>query len=215
MLSPYSIYVALAMTYAGANGLTANQMAHVLHFTLPQNRVPAAFKQLARDLGVSSQSGGSGFQMTIASSLWGEKTFAFLPAFLEVLEQQYDSPLRPVNFVQSAESARQAINEWASKETTGKIPALLPAGSLDPTTRLVLANAVYFKANWQLPFAHEDTSPGDFRLSDGSSKPVVMMHQTATFPYLKTNTWQVVELPYVGERYSMVALLPQTNLARG
>ena len=85
VLSPYSISVALAMTYAGANGLTATQMAHVLHFTLPQNRVPAAFKQLAQSLGVGSQSGGSGFQMTIASSLWGEKTSPFFLPFWRCL----------------------------------------------------------------------------------------------------------------------------------
>ncbi len=213
VLSPYSISTALAMTYAGANGLTATQMAGVLHFTVPKDRLPAVFQQLAQDLSSGSQGSGSGqdFQISIANSIWGQQDFAFLPAFLKVLQQQFDSPLRKVDFAKSAESARQTINDWAKEETKGKIPDLLPVGSIDAATRMVLANAVYFKADWLLPFAHEDTSDREFQLANGKTTTVPMMSQTATFGYVKTGGWEAVELPYQGGRYSMVALLPQSR----
>jgi len=80
-------------------------------------------------------------------------------------------------------------------------------------TRLVLANAVYFKADWQSPFAHEDTSNRDFRLVDGTTTTVPTMSQTASFGYAKAGGWEAVELPYQGERHAMVALLPEADLA--
>ena len=216
VLSPYSISTALAMTYAGANGVTAAQMANVLHFTIPKERLSAVFQQLAQELSAGSNAqasdGGQNFQISIANSIWGQQDLSFLPAFLKVLQQQFDSPLRKVDFAKSAESARQAINDWAKEETKGKIPDLLPAGSVDDRTRMVLANAVYFKADWQLPFAHEDTSDNDFHLATGETATVPMMKQTASFGYVKAGGWEAVELPYQGGRYSMVALLPQASL---
>ena len=214
VLSPYSISTALGMTYAGANGLTASQMAGVLHFTVPKDRLPAVFQQLAQSLSSSPPSGtsGSGFQLSIANSLWGQEDFPFLPTFLQVLQQQYDSPLRKVDFAKSADGARQAINDWAKEETKGKIPDLLPAGSIEAATRLVLANAVYFKADWQLPFTHENTFDGNFHLPSGKIVTAPLMHQTATLGYAKTDAWQAIELPYAGGRYSMVALMPQAGL---
>ena len=219
VLSPYSISTALAMAYAGANGMTATQMANVLHFTIPKERLSAVFQQLAQELSAGSNGSnaqasdaGQNFQITIANSIWGQQDLSFLPAFLKVLQQQFDSPLRKVDFAKSAESARQAINDWAREETKGKISDLLPAGSVDDRTRMVLANAVYFKADWQLPFAHEDTSDKDFHLAKGETATVPMMNQTGSFGYVKASGWQAVELPYQGGRYSMVALLPQTSL---
>jgi serpin B len=215
VLSPYSISTALAMTYAGANGSTASQMATVLHFTVPQDRLPAAFQELAENLVSASASGapGKSFTLSIANSLWGQEDFPFLRPFLDVLQKQYGSPLRKLDFAKSSENARQTINDWVKDETKGKIADLLPAGSLDATTRLVLANAVYFKADWQSPFAHEETSDRDFRLVDGSIVTVPTMAQTSSFGYAKAGAWEAVELPYQGERYSMVTLLPQASLA--
>lgn len=212
VLSPYSISTALAMAYAGANGATATQMAEVLHFGVPKDRLPAAFQQLAQNLSAGDQTGDGAFQVSVANSIWGQGDFSFLPPFLKVLQQQYDSPLRKVDFAKSSEAARLAINDWAKEETKGKIPDLLPADSIDGTTRLVLANAVYFKADWLSPFSHDSTDDVDFHLASGETTTVPTMNQTASFGYAKAGGWEAVELPYQGGRYSMVALLPQADL---
>jgi serpin B len=85
--SPYSISVALAMTYAGAAGDTAEQMAGTLHFTLPPDQLHAAFNAYSLDLQARAEAEveGTPFELSIANSLWGQQGFPFLPEFLDVL----------------------------------------------------------------------------------------------------------------------------------
>jgi serpin B len=210
--SPYSISTALAMAYAGARGQTEKEMAAVLHFTLSPDRLHPAFNQLGRSLNSASSSAKDGFELTTANSLWGQRDAAFAPDFLQLLVEQYGSPLRKVDFVQATEPARQAINQWVEEQTKNKIKDLLPQGSLDTSTRLVLANAIYFKAKWASPFKHESTQPGTFHAQSGDVT-AQMMHQGSSFGYAKEEGFQAVQLPYKGDRFSMIALLPDGNLA--
>ena len=210
--SPYSISMALAMTYAGARGQTEREMATVLHFTLPPERLHPAFNELGRSLNSASSSEKDGFQLTTANSLWGQRDATFVPAFLQLLVEQYGSPLREVDFVKATEESRQLINQWVEEQTQNKIKDLLPEGSLDSSTRLVLANAIYFKAKWASPFEHDSTQPGTFHAPTGDVT-AQMMHQAASLGYAKTGGFEAVELPYKGDRFSMVALLPEGSLA--
>jgi serpin B len=212
--SPYSISTALAMAYAGARGQTEKEMAAALHFTLPSERLHPAFNQLGRSLNSVSSSAKDGFQLTTTNSLWGQRDVAFAPAFLQLLVEQYGSPLRKVDFVQQTEAARQAINQWVEQQTKDKIKDLLPQGSLDTSTRLVLANAIYFKAKWASAFKHESTGPGTFHAESGDVT-AQMMRQGSSFGYAKGEGFQAVQLPYKGDRFSMIALLPDGNLTDG
>ena len=207
--SPYSISLALALTYRGARGETEEQMAETLSFRLPQDRLHSAFNSL--DLQLAARSGGQedgGFELSIANSVWGQEGHGFLQDYLDTLGLNYGGKLRGVDFRGRPENARIRINEWVSEETNGRIEDLIAPDAIDRFTRLVLANAVYFKAEWHLPFDEWATSRGSFYGLDGGESRVEMMRQTENFGYVRGDDYQVVELPYKDREMSMVLLLP-------
>ena len=210
--SPYSISLALAMTYAGARGETEQQMADTLHYTLPQDRLHPAFNWL--DLELASRGKGAegkddgGFRLNVANSTWGQKDHTFLPDYLDTLALNYGAGMQLVDFVGDPEGARVAINNWVSDETEGRIEDLIPQGVIDELTRLVLTNAIYFNAAWAEPFEESQTKDGPFYLLDGSQVTVPLMHHTASYGYAEGEGYQAVELPYDGRELSMVILLP-------
>jgi len=213
--SPYSISLALAMTYAGARGETEQEMADTLHFTLPQDRLHPAFNGL--DLELASRGQGTqgtdeeGFRLNIANAIWGQEDFTFLEEFLDVLAGNYGAGLRLVDFEREAEEARVTINDWVSDETEGKIKDLIPPGVIDDLTRLVLTNAIYFNAAWLNPFQEQLTEDGPFHTLDGRDVQAPMMSQLASFGYAQGEGYQAVELPYDGEELSMEVLLPDAG----
>lgn len=209
-LSPYSISTALAMTYAGAAGETARQMAATLHFTLPQDRLHPAVNAYALDLQARAKepTEGTPFELSIANSLWGQEGFAFRPEFLDLLGVNYGAGMRLVDFVAEPESARLAINAWVSDETRDKIQDLIPSGVIDVMTRLVLANAIYFKAGWLDPFDANATSPAPFHRLDGSAEDVPMMRQSTSYGYAIGDGYQALVVPYLSGNVSMLILLP-------
>jgi serpin B len=210
--SPYSISIALAMTSAGAAGDTAVQTAQTLHFTLPAERLHPAFNRLALALESRSKveglKPGEAFQLSVANSLWGQSGFQFEQPFLDLLARNYASGMRLADYRKDPEAARGAINDWVSGSTNQKIKNLIPQGALDALTRLVLANAVYFKAAWQEPFDKNLTQPDTFHLSDGSGVQADMMTQSTRLSAMLGDGYQAVALPYAGGELSMLVLLP-------
>jgi serpin B len=210
--SPFSISLALAMAYAGARGQTEQEMAQALRFTLPQDRLHPAFNALLLDLDRrAEEADDEAFQMSIANSIWGQQDYSFLQEYLDVLARNYGAGMRLVDFMNAPEEGRVAINDWVSEETEERIQDLIPEGVIDTLTRLVLANAIYFKASWSEQFEEGDTRPQDFHLLDGSAVSVPMMHQSATFQYGESQGVQAVELPYVGDEVAMLILMPQSG----
>src|SRR5262249_18354621 len=134
--SPGSLSTALAMTYAGARGETAQQMAQVLHFHLPEEKLHPAFRDLGRYWDVKGND--LAFQRSVGNLLWRQEDFRFLPAFLAITREDYGAEIAQVDFVSQTEQARQRINAWALEQTQGKIQDLIPSGVLDSLTRLVL-----------------------------------------------------------------------------
>jgi len=210
--SPYSISIALAMTYAGARGETEAQMAETLHFLLSQDRLHPAFNALDLELSKLGENvaeeEGDPFRLNIANSIWGQQDFEFLSEFLDTLALNYGAGLRLVDFIEATEEARQAINQWVEDQTEDKIKDLIPQGVLDSMTRLVLANAIYFNAGWMNPFEEGNTQDSSFYLVDGSQVTVPFMSQEENFRYAEGDGYQAVELPYVGGETSMVIFLP-------
>jgi len=210
--SPYSISLALAMTYAGAQGETEKQMASVLHYTLPQTRLHPAFNALDLELASRGEGAkgidGKGFRLNIANGLWGQKGYSFLPKYLDTLAENYGAELWLLDFVNQTEGARKTINDWVSEQTEEKIKDLLSPGAIDNLTRLILTNAIYFNAAWQSPFQESQTGEGPFHLLNGSKVTVPMMKQTSYFRYAKGEKHQAIELLYDGKELSMVIFLP-------
>jgi serpin B len=213
--SPYSISLALAMTYAGARFGTAQQMADTLQFTLPQELLHPAFNSLDIELSQRGEGAkgkdGEGFRLNIVNAIWGQQGYEFLSQFLDVLAENYGAGLRPLNFADAPEESRITINNWVSEQTEGRIEDLIPQGLIDALTRLVLTNAVYFNAAWQYPFDEDMTENGPFYPLGGSEVSVPMMRQTESFSYAEGDAYQAVELPYDGQELSMVILLPRAG----
>lgn len=205
LVSPFSISTALAMTYAGARGNTAQQMASVLGFSLPDDRVHSAFGELMRDLDVDRE----GYDLNVANRLFGQSGYPFKSPFLETTGRDYGAPLESLNFAADPESARQHINGWVEDQTNDKIKDLLPSGSITEETRLVLTNAVYFNGAWKYKFDEQFTKEETFYPAPGKQSLVSMMLQQEKLPYAESSDFQMLELPYAGDDLSMVVILPR------
>lgn len=209
--SPYSIHAALTMTYAGARSRTASEMAGVLHLQGPADRVHAAYGDLITVLNAGGGPAGpsKGYELVVADALFGQNGFPFLEPFRTTCRDRYRAHLANVDFAGAVESARRQINDWVSRETRGRILDLLSPGSLDASTRLVLANAVYFKGRWAERFNEASTVPAPFDLGTGRKVEARFMNQTARFGYAETPDLQLLEMPYEGGDLSMIVLLPK------
>ena len=213
--SPYSISMALAMTYAGAKGTTAQQMADTLHFTLPQDSLHTTFNGLDQQLASRGQGAkdkeGQSFKLNIVNALWGQKGYQFLSQYLDLLAQNYGAGMRLLDFRNAPDASRLTINKWVADQTKDKIQDLIPPGAIDTMTRLVLTNAIYFNAAWATAFDKGATQDDKFYLNDGSSVTVPMMHESESLGYAEGSGYKAVELPYDGNELSMVILLPDSG----
>jgi len=209
-LSPYSIASALSMTWAGARGETATEMAETLALpaawrTEPE-RIHAAFGHLTGSLNDPK----AAYELTVANALWGQKGYGFRADFLGLVDESYGAGLREVDFAGNTEAARRTINAWVEEETREKIKDLIPEGGLNTLTRLVLTNAIYFKGTWEFPFEKKRTQEEDFFAPSGPVK-APMMRETERFRYADAGGHHVVELPYKGRDLSMVLLVPKAK----
>jgi serine protease inhibitor len=205
--SPESISTALAMAYAGARGDTASEMAKTLHFTLPQQHLNPAMGALLSDLNAAHD----GYQLTVANALWAQQGYTFLDNFLQLLKTDYGAGLNQVDFKGATEAARLTINRWVEQKTQDKIKDLLLPGTLAPSTRLVLTNAIYFKGDWQTQFDKAQTRDEAFYPSQAQTKQVAFMHREGSFSYFDGGTFQVLEIPYKSKELSLIVLLPKDH----
>jgi serpin B len=205
--SPYSLSTALAMTYAGARGETAEQMAAVLRFPFGEPELHPAFAALARALQGGGEPGE--YQLSIANALWGQAGYGFPASFQELTQRYYGAGLRELDFAHGTEAARGVINAWVEQQTQGRIKDLLQPGVLKSLTRLVLTNAIYFKGKWAEPFSPRATREEPFFTEPEGEVPVPMMRQTGIMKYFEHDRFQALELPYAGDDLSMVVLLPR------
>jgi serpin B len=216
--SPYSVSTALAMTWTGAHGNTASQMAQVLHYDgLPADQVTAAFGALQQSL--SDVEKKAGVQLAQANSLWPEQNpeIPLRPEYTKLVEKDFASGIFPVDYKNQAEAARQRINAWVEAKTNQRIQNLLQPGQVTPDTRLILVNAIYFKGNWSEKFDSKATTPAPFTLTDGKTASASFMHKSfehSTAGYAEItegpSPLQILALPYQGDALEFVALLPKS-----
>ena len=226
--SPFSISSALSMTTIGATGPTKEQLLNVFHWQNISD-LPGAMQELNESLAgavtenqpqgdpdQSDSQPGEGqnkstLKFSAANSLWIQIGYDLLPSFTGAIKEHFDAELQRVNFKTAAEDARGKINRWVEAKTNDKIKNLLQPGTLQPDTRLVLVNAVYFLATWQEQFKKVLSKPGNFNLGGGKTKSVTFMNQTHDFAYAETSALQLVELPYTGGRLAMTIALPKAT----
>ncbi len=209
VVSPYSVNFTLGMIYAGARGETATEMANVLHVGDVADWQEGIN---AYDLTLDARTAGSPTTWSAANKVWTQPGLAFRDDYLDVLTGVYGSPLAEADFTGDAEAERKIINAWVEQNTNELIPELFPDDSLDPSTVMVLVNAVALDAPWEFPFDPAATSDEPFTRGDGSTVNVPTMRYNEYLPSAFTEDYQAVELPYGGGALSMVVVQP-TDLA--
>ncbi len=213
VVSPASVEACILLALAGADGQTAIQMAEALHLTPQQAANVGALLdqyQAARAGGPSTQSSSG---LVIANSVWIQQGSVIHDAYRRLLEANGRASFAAVDFAARTEAARAAINAWVDSKTNHKIRELIPSGSLDSSSRLVLANAIYFKGKWEDPFNKRSTTRQPFHRPGRADVSCWLMRQNSKFSYLETDTYQAIELPYADSDLSMVVWLP--NQAEG
>lgn len=222
VLSPYSIESALALAYAGADGDTRTEMARVLRLPADDASLQDGFAGLRRALDqmvensqrlIAARTVLAGTRLdpiewSAANRLFGQHDFAFRPAFLALMRDGFAAPLQPLDFYRSTEPSRLTINAWVEEQTRQKIKDLIPRGGITEDTRLVLVNALYLKAGWDIPFEKYLTQPRPFRLPAGGTRDVPTMHRTAQLGYAAEDRLTVVTLDYLGGELQCVIVLP-------
>jgi serpin B len=209
--SPFSISSALAITYEGAKGQTADEIRSVFYF--PSDT--SALRNGYAGLNAAINSGDAAYSLRTANALWAEKTYPFLPEYMENAERYYGAKVTNLDFINQPGPSRITINRWVEEQTNDKIKDLLPEGTIDPLTRLVITNAIYFKGTWVKQFDTNKTTEEDFRTAAGKTVKIPMMQRTdedAIFRYAETDDLQLLEMPYEhasGRQLSMVVLLPK------
>ena len=211
MLSPYSIATALSMLYPGARGETAEEIAAVLHLDVSDQTLHEV--RNAIDLALSTPPPAQGesdtrmpFTIRPANSAWGQGGYPFLDEYLEVLASQYGAGLRLVDFMADPNGSREIINGWVEDATEDRIKDLIPEGSIDALTRLVLVNAIWFKANWAEQFDPELTTQDKFTLGSGDEVAVPMMHSSIRTGYTSNDRFTAIRLPYAGDAAMVIAV---------
>lgn len=205
--SPYSISTALAMTYEGARGKTAEEMQAVLHFPTDDDVRRAGFAKIHNDLNKPDKK----YILNTANALWAQNDFTFLDGYFGTVGRYYGGKVTNLDFKGKTEESRVTINKWVEEQTNNRIKDLIPSGVITEFTRLVLTNAVYFKGDWILKFDKGLTKERDFKINPAKTVKTQMMSLTGEnkFNYVETDDLQILEMPYVGNEVSMLILLPK------
>ena len=206
--SPYSISTAASMTYGGAVGDTARQMVDVFHFSLEDEKLHSAFAQIQSRLNLIQRQ--NKIELHIANALWPQDKYPLLNEYLELIRKCYGAEIEPVDYDRNPNAVRRRINAWVERKTKNRIQNMIPdAGLLAPPTRLVLANAIYFKGDWASRFDKSFTEEMPFHPNRNETINVPIMMQTSDFKYGEDEIVQVLEMPYTGSELSMVIVLPR------
>jgi len=208
--SPYSISAALAMTYEGARGQTADEIKSVFHF--PGNNILRPnFATIYNEINKKDKP----YKLNTGNALWVQQNYKLLDEYLSTVEKYYGGKAANLDFAGEVEKSRQTINTFIEEQTANRIKDLIPAGFLDANTKLVLTNAIYFKGTWIWEFDKADTREQDFMTTPTNAVKTPMMYMKndkAKFNYADVGNLQILELPYKGDEISMLVLLPTENL---
>lgn len=209
--SPLNISSAFGMVYEGANGKTADEIQSVFHFPKDNNILRSSFLSINDGINKTSNE----YQLSIANALWAQKDYKFLDEYLYSVDKYYGGKATNVDFINATEEARLLINKWVEDKTNDKIKDIISKGSLNPLTRLVLTSAIYFNGKWNKPFDKDGTKANIvFSPNSESNVRVNMMQQNddkAIFNYAENKDMQILEMPYKGDKLSMIVILPKKN----
>lgn len=221
LLSPFSISTALAISYAGADGKTKEEMERVLHFPSDQVTSSAAFQTLEHSLAdvvkrsekwvaEQKEEGGDAapIQLSSANRLFVQQGYPLRKEFTDHAARYFTSSLAELDFKHDPDRARGIINDWVAVQTHDRITQVMPPGQPTAKTRLALVNALYLKASWAEVFDEGSTKAEPFHLNRSQEVPVPTMLARRHFGYAKERGYCVVTVPYLTGRLQLVLLVP-------
>ncbi|PKP36005.1 MAG: serpin family protein [Bacteroidetes bacterium HGW-Bacteroidetes-15] len=206
--SPFSLSIAMGMTYAGAEGETKAQIADVFNFPINDENLHKELGSLQNQM---VNKGNKGVEISIANQLWADKLYKFKCSYLRNVKKAYKAPVKRMPFRTEADKCRVEINKWVEDKTKNRIVDLLPEGSISDMTTLVLTNAIYFKGQWDNKFEEEDTFDEAFLTATGQTVSSRMMNTQDKYNIYQGNSIQMLELPYAGKDFSMLVVLPNED----
>lgn len=208
-ISPWSIFTALSMAYEGARETTAEEMADVLYLPENESYRHSSFAKVHNE--INDMDGTC--EIHTANAIWPQEGYPFLEEYIDIIERYYASKVENLDFIGDPEGSRFVINDWVEEETNDRIKDLLQQGSIDPLTRMVLTNAIYFKGDWLSQFDPADTRDRPFYVNGDEEHDVPMMtfDGEVELNHYEDDELQALELPYSGEELSMLILLPKEN----
>jgi len=201
-ISPYSIFTALAMVYAGAKNLTENEMSKVMHIDMDQDILHPTIKDIMQKLLSYKE-----IELNVANSLWTQTGYQLLESYLELMDMNYKGSVFREDFASSSAGAAK-INSWVAEKTNNKITQVIEERPIDKV-KLILINAIYFKAKWSYPFEEMLTKAKKFILLSGDKIGVLMMQNTAYYAYLDEGAYHALSIPYKGRETLMIIYLPK------
>jgi serpin B len=228
VLSPYSLATALAMTSAGAAGITRAELDHALHFSSNEPEVQNALGALHLGLAASAQRtvdalperrrwmpGAEAIELNCANRLFIQEGCFLRPDYLARVEKAFGAVPETADFRNHPGPVREKINAWVEAQTHDRIRHLIPPGGIDRSTRLALVNALYFKAPWAGPFKTSATTMAPFHLPTESptTAPILTMRATGYYPYFQNGEFSVLAIPYQEGEFQFVIFLPATGHA--
>ena len=209
VFSPFSLHSALSMAACGANGDTLKEMAEVLHVSNDVTEIAKDNGAMRLNLRYDGQTEGS--QFAIANRIWVDQSSEVVPEFKTLMTEQFKAPLQIVSFQKYADDVMNIINEWVSNITNGMIKELISPGIITSDTRMVLVNAIHFDGKWENKFETENTHDREFLVNGTQAKDIPMMNQVATINYFENSDYKAIVMPYEGNKFSMIFILPLEN----
>ena len=206
--SPFSISAALGMTYTGSKANTEKQIASVMHFATND---AAFYNNYQAYLASINNLNNDAVSIYTANSFWAQADFTFKKEFVEIIRNHFSGEIKNVNFAKEAEKCRQEINKWVESKTNNKIQNLIQPGLIDDLTRLVLVNAIYFKAPWDMPFDEKATKKMDFKTTATTVVSADFMTAENNYKYYTENDFSAIEIPYAKGTLSMLIILPSDD----
>jgi serpin B len=212
--SPYSISEAFALLYAGAKGETATEMERALHITLKSDNLHVAYQDMLKGFDEfvaykRNPKDENKVRIDIANGLWAQKGFPLRDDFVGTVRNYHRAEPATLDFAGAPEQSCTTINNWISDRTIGMIKDIVTPGSVNASTKLVLANTIYFEAKWSSPFLSMATKEGEFHTLNNSTVTVPMMVERTPYGYTEDSAWQAAELSYRDIPMAMLVILPR------
>jgi serpin B len=193
IFSPYAIRSALGLAGMGARGRTQRQLG----------KAPEPW----------TQKKDSPYKLIFANRLWVQMGFPLLDGYMEASDKAFGVRPWMVDFTKAPDFLSDRINGWVEEKTQNKVRQVIQEDLVDPTSKMMLSSAVYFKGDWVAPFQRSETTLRGFKSISGGEIQTSFVHKTGNFLHFKNHEVQILEIPYLDGELAMTLIMPNSSRA--